>query len=138
VHTLVGPLALQLIYDPKTSFSFIERGSIALTIGEVLLTGLLLCVVVALPSNLVKIGAGLTIGGMLGNMCDILTHSPHGVVDFITINEWLSFNLADVSVLVGISLLLAGITKQVISQKRLTSRSSATATVTSRPHVQGL
>ena len=58
----------------------------------------------ALPRRLLRFAIGLQIGGAFGNLIDRLTDGT--VVDFIDLGRWPIFNLADSSIVVGISLLL--------------------------------
>ena len=56
---------------------------------------------------LVAIGAGLLIGGSLGNLIDRLVHGA--VTDFIDLNRWPAFNLADCGITVGAVLIVLGL-----------------------------
>ncbi|HEX9925995.1 MAG TPA: signal peptidase II [Anaerolineae bacterium] len=51
----------------------------------------------------VRISLGLQLGGAMGNLLDRLVHGH--VVDFIDIGFWPIFNLADLSIVVGVSIL---------------------------------
>ncbi|MGA1212781.1 MAG: signal peptidase II, partial [Solirubrobacterales bacterium] len=46
------------------------------------------------------VAAGLILGGALGNLVDRLTRGD--VVDFVSLPAWPAFNLADVSITVGV------------------------------------
>jgi signal peptidase II len=101
VH-LVGPLAFRLAYNSGVAFS----------IGTSL-TGLIIVVVVVLvaaiawfarrvPTTSAAVGAGLVIGGALGNLADRLFRAHHGaVVDFIYTRYWPTFNVADACIVCG-------------------------------------
>jgi len=57
-----------------------------------------------LKSNkILKIGSGLIVGGALGNLIDRIAYG--GVIDFIDIGWWPSFNIADSALCTGIGLL---------------------------------
>ncbi|HXW33528.1 MAG TPA: signal peptidase II, partial [Acidimicrobiales bacterium] len=59
-------------------------------------------------SNLVAISLGLVIGGALGNLADRVLRGYHGgVVDFVDLHFWPTFNVADACISVG-AVLLAG------------------------------
>ena len=58
----------------------------------------------ALPRPLLRFAIALQLGGALGNLLDRLRTGE--VVDFIDLGPWPIFNLADSSIVVGISLLV--------------------------------
>lgn len=55
-------------------------------------------------------GLALVLGGALGNLADRLFRAPGvlegGVVDFVDVGSWPTFNLADAAITVGVVLLL--------------------------------
>ncbi len=53
------------------------------------------------------VGAGLLVGGSLGNLVDRLTHT--GVTDYIDFSRWPAFNLADIGIAVGAVLIVMGL-----------------------------
>lgn len=53
--------------------------------------------------SLVKVSLGLQLGGALGNLIDRLRFGY--VIDFIDFKVWPVFNLADISIVVGVALL---------------------------------
>ena len=57
------------------------------------------------PGRLVRLSLGLQLGGAIGNLIDRVYAGA--VVDFIDIGRWPIFNVADASIVTGISLLLA-------------------------------
>jgi len=110
---VVGSLRFNLTYNSGMAFS---RGT---GVGPVI--GLVaLVVVVALLASLRRngsvwssIGLGLVIGGAIGNVLDRLFRSGHGflggsVVDFIDVQWWPVFNVADAAITVGGVILVAG------------------------------
>jgi signal peptidase II len=68
----------------------------------------LLCAVFALialwqqPSVVGATGIGLALGGITGNLIDLLRRG--GIVDFIAIGPWPIFNLADAAIVLGLVL----------------------------------
>jgi signal peptidase II len=58
---------------------------------------------------LVAVGAGLLVGGSLGNLIDRLVHGA--VTDFIDLDRWPAFNLADCGITVGAVLIVLGLLK---------------------------
>jgi signal peptidase II len=76
---------------------------IAVAIG--LLIGLLVFLSVREHANpLVWLPAGLLVGGALGNLIDRVRDSA--VTDFIDFPAWPTFNVADISIVVGVALLV--------------------------------
>ena len=61
----------------------------------------------ALPSRILRLAIGLQLGGAFGNLTDRLRAGS--VVDFIDVGWWPIFNLADSSIVIGISLLIAAV-----------------------------
>ena len=56
---------------------------------------------------MVAIGAGLLVGGSLGNLIDRLVHGA--VTDFIDLDRWPAFNLADCGITIGAVLIVLGL-----------------------------
>lgn len=51
----------------------------------------------------IRLSLGLQLGGAMGNLLDRIAHGY--VVDFIDIGFWPIFNLADLSIVLGVSIL---------------------------------
>jgi signal peptidase II len=63
----------------------------------------------SLPSTSVAIGLGMVLGGALGNLTDRAVRGPGfsgEVVDFIDLQVWPVFNLADTAIVLGAVILL--------------------------------
>jgi signal peptidase II len=58
-------------------------------------------------NNMVAAGAGLLVGGSLGNLIDRLAHGA--VTDFIDLTRWPAFNVADIGITVGAALIVIGL-----------------------------
>ena len=107
---MIGSLRFNLAFNTGMAFS---RGTgIGPVIGVVALfvvVGLLISIGRA-TSPLYTPAVGLIIGGAVGNLVDRLFRSPGwfrgGVVDFIDVQWWPIFNVADICVTVGGTLLL--------------------------------
>ena len=102
---LVGSLRLNLTFNSGMAFGRGQGfgpviGVVALVVVSVLLVGLR-----REGSRLGDVAAGMVIGGALGNIIDRLFRGDgwfHGsVVDFIDVQWWPIFNVADIGVTVG-------------------------------------
>ena len=103
---LVGSLRLNLVFNAGGAFS-VGSGATGMFIvlGIALLVGLIWWSRYA-TSPLAAAGLGLIIGGASGNLTDRLLRSHDGrVVDFIDLQWWPVFNVADVVLFVGAGLL---------------------------------
>jgi len=99
---LLGSLRLALSYNSGVAFS-LGRGS-GLTIVPVALLVVVVVVFVArhLPGRLAASAVGLVVGGATGNVVDRLFRKLDGsVVDFIDLQWWPAFNVADACIVVG-------------------------------------
>lgn len=101
---VIGSSGLTLSHNSGVAFGLAAGGGT----GLVLLTGLALLVVGYLfARNPTRPGmwvaVGLLAGGALGNLADRIR--ADAVTDYISIGSWPNFNLADVSVTVGVLLL---------------------------------
>lgn len=108
---VIGPLRFNLAFNTGMAFSSgtgMGRwiGLIALVVVGVLLR------IVAAPgaTRLQRFAAGLIAGGALGNVVDRLFRGSGwmsgAVVDFIDVQFWPIFNIADIAVVVGAALLV--------------------------------
>jgi signal peptidase II len=107
---LVGSLRFNLAFN--TGMAFSQGTGVGPVIGVVALlvvVGLLISIGRA-SSPLYTPAVGLIIGGAVGNLVDRLFRAPGwfrgGVVDFIDVQWWPIFNVADICVTVGGTLLL--------------------------------
>jgi signal peptidase II len=105
IHVL-GPLSFQLAVNTGSAFG-IGRGW-APVIGA-----LAVLVVVALVGLSRRLGSlwqalamGLVVGGALGNLYDrVFRHFHGGVVDFVALSFWPTFNVADACITIGVIVL---------------------------------
>jgi signal peptidase II len=58
------------------------------------------------PARWTAVGVGLVVGGAVGNLADRLLRDQGGVVDFIDLQWWPIFNVADAAITVGAVLLV--------------------------------
>jgi signal peptidase II len=104
---LVWTLRLKLTINSGAAFG-LGRG-----LGPVLVVAAVAVLVVlgmlARSSSLSPVGAvalGLVLGGALGNLVDRLVRDQGGVVDFVDLQWWPVFNVADAAISVGAVLLV--------------------------------
>ena len=99
---VVGSLQLALSFNSGVAFSLGEGSGLAVV--PIALAVVLVVVFVArsLTGRLAAAAVGLVVGGALGNVVDRLLRSHDGaVVDFIDLQWWPVFNLADAGIVVG-------------------------------------
>jgi len=101
VHVL-GSLQLALSFNSGVAFS-LGRGS-GLTIVPIALAVVVVVVFVArhMPGRWPALAVGLVVGGATSNLADRLLRDLQGsVVDFIDLQWWPVFNVADACIVVG-------------------------------------
>jgi signal peptidase II len=123
---VVGSLRFNLTFNSGMAFS--QGRGVGPFIGVVAL-GVIVVLLVSLRrtgSMLSAVGIGLVIGGAIGNVSDRLFRAGDGflggaVVDFIDLQWWPVFNVADMAVTIGgvilvLGSLLAGRTEPAVDQ----------------------
>lgn len=108
---VVWTLRFDLAYNSGASFSLGTGMGPWIALGTVIIVGFLLHAAWSTPSRVAAVAFGLIVGGALGNLADRLLRSGSGflggsVVDFIDLQWWPVFNLADVGVVCGAILLI--------------------------------
>lgn len=112
VLLLGGWLRLTLTQNVGSAFGLIRSGTIPLAasalvcvviLGYVFRGGLVRAPVRSMP-------LGLVVGGALGNLLDRVRTG--GVVDFIDLQVWPVFNIADAAITIGVGLLAIGIARR--------------------------
>ena len=102
-----GPFGVSLTFNSGFAFSLFS--------GRAVLVTVLLCagvVVLAFAVGRVRtvplaVGAGLVLGGAIGNLSERIVGTHGGQVpDFITLDYWPTFNLADACVTVGVVIVI--------------------------------
>jgi signal peptidase II len=105
-----GPFGLSLTFNSGFAFSLFSGRAVVVTV--------LLCagaVVLALAVARVRtvplaIGGGLVLGGAIGNLSERIVGTHGGQVpDFVTLDYWPTFNLADACVTVGIVIVIVSL-----------------------------
>jgi signal peptidase II len=108
---------LRLVYAENTGMAFSKGSGMGNVIALVVVAIVVVLVVVArrMTSPLQLVLVGVVIGGALGNLADRVFRAENGflsggVVDFIDVQWWPIFNVADACVVVGgIALALTGL-----------------------------
>jgi signal peptidase II len=103
---LVGSLRLHLTYNTGAAFSLGSRFAPFIALGAVVVVIVLLGFGRGLRGALPIVGAGAVTGGAVGNLLDRLLRDGSGflggaVVDFIDLQWWPVFNVADIAITVG-------------------------------------
>jgi signal peptidase II len=107
---LWGPLGLALAFNSGFAFSLFSGRAVIVTVllcvGVVVL-GWLVAQVRTVP---LAIGAGLVLGGAVGNLSERIIGGHGGrVPDFITLDYWPTFNFADACVTIGVVIVIAAL-----------------------------
>lgn len=97
----------QITYIKNTGAAFgmfPEMGTGLMVIAIVVVIGIILFYHYLPVNNIwVRLSLGLQLGGAMGNLLDRIIHGF--VVDFIDVGFWPIFNIADASIVVGVSIL---------------------------------
>jgi signal peptidase II len=107
---LVGPLRLNLAFNRGMAFSRGDGIGPFIPILAITVVAVLLMAVGRSTSRWFTLGVGLIVGGTLGNVIDRLFRGggwlDGAVIDFIDLQWWPVFNLADACIVVGAAVLL--------------------------------
>jgi signal peptidase II len=112
---LVWTLRLRLVTNSGASFSMGEGMGPYIGVVALVVVGVLLWTGRSIGSRFGAVGLGLVLGGALGNVLDRAFRSGDGfmggsVIDWIDVQWWPIFNVADIGVVVGaIMLMLASL-----------------------------
>jgi signal peptidase II len=108
---LFWTLRLALTYNSGLAFSIGPDLTPWITFAAVVLVGVLLVVARRVTTTPTAIALGLVLGGALGNLADRIVRGHGGaVVDFIDLQWWPVFNVADMAISIGaVLLVLTGI-----------------------------
>ena len=117
VIELVGSLRLRLVFNTGSAFS------IGAGVGPLLaVVGVVVVLVLLRAGSQVQGGAaraalGLVLGGAVGNLVDRALRDGDGflggaVVDFVDLQWWPVFNVADVAICVGVGLLALTLSRE--------------------------
>lgn len=110
VIELVGSLRLNLTFNDGAAFSFGGGHTTLIALIGLAVVAVLLRLGLRADQRLAALGFGAITGGALGNLVDRALRAGDGflggrVVDFVDLQWWPVFNVADVSLWIGIGLL---------------------------------
>lgn len=99
-----GPLTLRLVHNRGVAFGVASFVPPAAIVGITALFAVAATIAGWRGRLVPATAAGLIVGGAAANVADRMTGGT--VVDFMDVGRWPVFNLADVSLLIGLALLL--------------------------------
>jgi signal peptidase II len=116
---VLGPFVLRQVRNTGSAFGLFSSNPIPVLVAS--LASFLLLTLILYRWRLLRIrpsllGLGLTVGGAVGNIVDRIFRGA--VVDFIDIGPWPVFNLADVSIVLGVSLLVLVLFGEALKPER--------------------
>ena len=102
---VIGPVELTLSHNTGVAFGLAGGAGVKLVLVTALALGVIGYLFARNPLRPgMWVAVGLLAGGALGNLVDRLRHDA--VTDFIAVGSWPPFNLADVSITLGVVLLV--------------------------------
>ncbi len=102
-----GPFGLALTYNSGFAFSLFSGQAVAVTVLLCVGVAVLALVVAQVRTVPLAVGAGLVLGGAAGNLSERIVGGHGGQVpDFVTLDYWPTFNLADACVTVGVVIVI--------------------------------
>lgn len=109
VEIIPGVVELRFTTNPGGAFGLFGGAAWLFVLASLVVIVAVVASSVRVPSSLVAVSLGFVLGGALGNLTDRLIRGPGfsgEVVDFIDLQVWPVFNLADSAIMVGAALLL--------------------------------
>jgi len=108
VRHVLGPFGLALTYNSGFAFSLFSGRAVVVTVFLCIGVVVLAFVVARVRTVPLAVGAGLVLGGAVGNLSERIVGTHGGQVpDFITLDYWPTFNLADACVTMGVIVVVA-------------------------------
>jgi len=104
-HHLFGPLGVRVGHNSGVGFSLLSGQSLAAIVVTSVLSAIVAFLALLARNRGAGLALGLVLGGALSNDADRLVRSG-GVVDFLTLPHWATFNLADTAITLGAAILV--------------------------------
>ena len=102
---VVWKLDFVLSYNTGSAFGLVQGWAPVLAALAVVVVVVLLASVRGVRSWAMTLALGLVVGGAVGNLSDRLFRGHQGgVVDFVALHFWPTFNVADSCIVVGVAL----------------------------------
>ncbi|MEJ6578022.1 MAG: signal peptidase II [Actinomycetota bacterium] len=105
INVISGFLKFDLLYNTGAAFSLATSKTIFLSSFAIACAGGILYFARGIDSIKWALSLGSVLGGIFGNLTDRIFRSPGGlqgpVVDWISIPNWPTFNIADSAVVIG-------------------------------------
>jgi signal peptidase II len=110
VRHVWGPFGLALTFNSGFAFSLFSGRATAVTVLLCVGVVVLAVVVWQVRTVFLAVGAGLVLGGAVGNLSQRIFGGHGGrVPDFITLDYWPTFNLADACVTIGVIVVIMAV-----------------------------
>lgn len=110
VQHVWGPFGLALTFNSGFAFSLFSGRAVTVTVLLCVGVVVLAWVVAQVRSLPLAVGAGLVLGGAVGNLSERIVGGHGGQVpDFITLDYWPTFNFADACVTVGVIIVIVAL-----------------------------
>ncbi len=107
---VLGPFGLALTFNSGFAFSLFSGRAVTITVLLCIGVVVLAWVVAQVRTVPMAIGAGLVLGGAVGNLSERIVGGHAGQVpDFITLDYWPTFNFADACVTVGVIVVIVAL-----------------------------
>ena len=107
INVIGSVLKFELVYNTGAAFSLATSQGLFLSVFAMCAAAAILYFATRIDSNKWAIALGLVLGGIFGNLSDRIFRSPGGlqgpVVDWISVPNWPTFNIADSAVVIGVS-----------------------------------
>ena len=108
VRHVWGPVGLAMTFNLGFAFSLFSGKAVVVTVLLCVGVVVLALVVAQVRTVPLAVGAGLVLGGAVGNLSERIVGGHGGrVPDFITLEFWPTFNVADACVTVGVVVVIA-------------------------------
>jgi len=109
IELIPGIVELRFTTNPGGAFGIFGELSWLFVAISAVVVGAIVFASRDLPSTASAVGLGLVLGGAVGNVTDRMLRGPAlggEVVDFIDLQVWPVFNLADTGIVIGAAVLL--------------------------------